>query len=155
MSFISPCIRFYEKLICFGEFFQSLILLALRLVAGYGLHVAGCAKFDNIGNVAGFFHKLGIIMPEYSAYLVASVECVGGILLLVGFASRLVSIPLAITMIVALLTAHAGATFALYPDIKEFMSQAPVPYLMAALAVFGFGPGSFSVDYVLERFRAE
>lgn len=49
---------------------------------------------------------LGLPMPALLAFLAISAEIIGGICLLFGFLTRIVSIPLIITMIVAIFTAH-------------------------------------------------
>jgi len=140
----------YEGIISVGTFGQHLLLLAMRLYWGYAFHLAGCAKFDNVAGVTEFFTGLGIPFPELMVYIVATVECVGGWCLIFGFASRLISIPLAITMFVALLTAHyEGAAMALL-DPSKFVVEAPVSFLITSLVVFFFGPGWISTDYLLE-----
>ncbi|MEC7839105.1 MAG: DoxX family protein [Chlamydiota bacterium] len=141
---------FYEGLISLGNFVQHLLLLAMRLYWGYAFHLVGWNKFQNIEGVAGFFAGLGIPFPEMTAYFVAGVELIGGWCLIVGFASRLVSIPLAITMITALLMAHFEGAAQILSDPGKFVIQAPVSYLITSLVVFAFGPGWISMDYLLE-----
>lgn len=143
------CCHLYRWIITVGEWFQPLLLLILRLYWGYAFHVAGCSKFSRIDKVVDFFTSLAIPFPEFNAYLVATVECVGGTLLIVGLTSRLVAIPMAITMTVALLTAHLGATLGMFSNQPEFLEQGPVTYLMVALIVFAFGPGKLSIDGLL------
>ncbi|ADI38459.1 putative oxidoreductase CatD [Waddlia chondrophila 2032/99] len=142
---------FYDKIVCLGEFLQSYFLLALRLYWGYSFFQAGFEKIKNTAPVVDFFTSLGIPFSEYMALIVGWIEVVGGICLLVGFASRLVAIPLALTMIGALLTAHGDATFAVLENSQRFINQTPFTYLLTSLIVLCFGPGKFSVDYVLER----
>ncbi len=142
----------YEVLIAFGTHLQSILLLGMRLFWGYLFFQSGLGKFYNIGNVIEFFRELGIPFPEVNAYLAAGVECIGGLLLLVGLATRLVAIPLAFTMVVAMLTAHWNTVAHLFQNPEEFVQQGPFPYLMTCLIVFAFGPGAFSLDALLEKF---
>ncbi len=150
MSAYKSFSNFYDILISVGNFTQHLLLLAFRLYWGYAFHVAGCAKFDNVEGIAQFFAGLGIPFPQLMVYIVATVECVGGWCLIFGFASRLVSIPLAITMLAALVTAHGEAAALFLSDPSKFLGEAPVTYLMASLVVLAFGPGWISMDFLLE-----
>jgi len=143
--------KFYRGIIDAGEVFQSFLLLALRLYWGYSFFQAGLGKLNHISNIAGTFASIGIPFPELNAYIVGYIECIGGACLIAGFASRLVAIPLAIVMVVALLTAHSNATFNLINDPDEFINQAPFTYLLTSLIIFAFGPGVISVDFLLEK----
>lgn len=141
----------YQSIVSAGESFSNFLLLAIRLFWGYSFFTTGLGKIENIQNVVKFFTSLGIPFPEFNAHLVAWVECVGGACLFFGFASRLVSIPLAFSMIVALFTAHFEITKNLFVDPQKFIQETPFNYLLACLIVFAFGPGKFSIDYLLEK----
>jgi putative oxidoreductase len=84
-----------------------------------------------------------------NAVMAGGTECVGGALLVVGLGSRLVSVPLAATMIVAYVTADNEALRAIVSDPEKFTSAAPFMFLLVALIVLAFGPGTFSLDRVL------
>src|SRR5437660_797025 len=77
------------------------LLLVIRLLYGYELATNGWGKLHNLDNVAAFFATRGIPMPEMTARFVAGLELVSGVLLFIGLASRLISIPLAGNMFVA------------------------------------------------------
>ena len=79
------------------------------------------------------------------------VECVGGLCLLAGFASRLAAAPLAATMIVAYLTADSEALKLIFSESDKFSSTAPFLFLLTAVLVLAFGPGAFSADRLLAR----
>ncbi|MEI8124253.1 MAG: DoxX family protein [Parachlamydiaceae bacterium] len=132
-----------------GVFLQPFFLLAVRLFWGWEFIKTGVGKFTDIHVIATYFDSIGLPFPLMNAYAAASIEVVGGACLLVGLASRLISLPLMGTMIVALLTAHHEATFAIFDDPVTFVNQLPFTFLMAALIVFVFGPGRFSVDHVI------
>ena len=76
---------------------------------------------------------------------------VGLMLLLVGLASRLVSIPLIILLSVAYLTADNEALRSIFSDPDKFLSATPFQFLFAALLVLIFGPGAFSLDYLIGK----
>lgn len=79
--------------------------------------VFGFNKISNIDSIIQWFdHGLQLPMPTLMAYLAAYTELFGGVALLLGFATRLVSVPLMITMIVAAMTAHwSNGWFAITP----------------------------------------
>lgn len=139
-------VKFYAMLISLGSCLQPFFLLAVRLFWGWQFFKTGLGKFSDFQATAEYFNLLGIPFPEFNVYLAASTELVGGICLMIGFASRFVAIPLMITMMVALLTAHRAATLMLLDDPITFIGQLPFTFLMAAALIFVFGPGAFSVD---------
>jgi putative oxidoreductase len=141
----------YHGYTSIGDSLQSLLLLVLRLYWGFAFFLAGFGKIQNIEPTVDFFGTLGIPFPEFMAPFVAWMEAVGGICLLVGFASRVVALPLAIIMIVALFTAHSEATLGVFQDPQRFINQTAFNFLLTTLIVFCFGPGKISVDYLLER----
>ncbi|WP_396265831.1 DoxX family protein [Halobacillus shinanisalinarum] len=64
-----------------------------------------------IGNTAGFFESIGV--PGFLAYIVATIELVGGIAMVLGIGTKLVSILFAIIMIGAMFTLKFSAGFEL------------------------------------------
>jgi putative oxidoreductase len=72
--------------------------LILRITLGAIFLIHGVVKFQaGIENTAGWFESLGL--PGVTAYGVALLEIIGGILLIIGLATRLVSALFAILMI--------------------------------------------------------
>lgn len=130
---------------------QSPLLLLMRLYWGWGFVMAGKGKFADPEKVIGFFTSLGIPWPHYTVYFVATVEVVGGLLLLVGLFSRLAGAFLATTMIVAYATAHLDVTRLIFTEPSKFVAEAPFLFLLASLLVMAFGPGGFSIDRLLKR----
>jgi len=137
---------------CFDKL-QSPLLLLLRLLIGWQLFLTGKGKLQHIDRFTDFLTNLHIPMPAANAHFVASLECVGGLLLLVGLASRLICIPLTINFIVAYLTADKEAVFNFFKDQDAFISAAPFIYLVVSLLILAFGPGVFSIDEVIRRMR--
>jgi putative oxidoreductase len=141
----------FKSVNCIGDFLKDFLLLALRLYWGWNFLAAGWGKFGNIPMVTDMFSSIQIPLPLFNAYLVASVELIGGFCLLIGLAARLVSIPLAITMIVALFTAHLTETLAGFQNPQRLIVQLPFVYLLTCLIILCFGPGKFSVDTWIEK----
>lgn len=119
----------------------------LRVVVGVVFIVHGWDKIQmGPDKVAGFFGGAGIPLPALSAYLAMWTEFLGGILLVLGAGTRLVSIPLAFTMVVAFVFVHAKGGFKL-PSGFEY-----VLVLFAALMVtLRNGAGALGVDGLLAR----
>jgi putative oxidoreductase len=143
--------RTYEHFVTAANFLQSPLLLALRIYFFWQLFLAGKGKLTDIGKVIGFFTTLGIPAPQVNAYFVSSLECFGGLLLIIGLASRPLALMVAISMCVAYLTADADAVKGIFSDPDKFVQAAPFPYLLTALIVLAFGPGLISVDAIIER----
>jgi putative oxidoreductase len=145
----------YRWVIQIGTTLQSPLLLAIRLCWGIEFFMTGLGKLMHIQKVIDFFTSIPIVFPAANAYLVGCTEMLGGALLTIGFASRLISIPLAFTLIVAYLTTEKDALKSLYTftDIDPFLTAAPFLFLFACIIILVFGPGVFSVDYLIERSR--
>ena len=90
--------------------FDFIAPLALRLYLAPIFWMAGLNKWVDIENTAAWFGNsdwgLGLPFPTLMAWSVASIELIGAVMLFVGFGVRWISIPLMITMIVAMLLVH-------------------------------------------------
>lgn len=139
----------------FARSIQSPLLLAMRLYWGGAFMFAGWGKLHHISGTSDYFATLGIPLPLVNAYLVGLIECIGGLCLMLGLASQIICIPLICVMLGAFLTAHREALMNAWHDPQQFIIQAPFNFLLTALIVFAFGPGKFSVDYLLERFLSK
>jgi len=84
--------------------------LALRLYLVPVFWVAGINKYSGFSDTAAWFGNpdwgLGLPFPTLLAFLATSTELVGAIMLLFGFAVRWISIPLMVTMLVAVFSVH-------------------------------------------------
>jgi putative oxidoreductase len=130
----------------------SVVLLFFRAAWGYGFFLAGSGKLSDISKPIAFFTKLGIPAPAVNAYFVGTLECVGGLLLLVGLFSRPIAFLLTGNMIVAYLTAHRDTLQALFgPDTDQgpFFNAPPFWFIVTSLLVLAFGPGRISIDAFL------
>ncbi len=90
--------------------FDFLAPLALRLYLVPIFWMAGTRKLADMENTIAWFGNpewgLGLPFPEVLAWAAALTEAGGAILLLIGFAVRWISIPLMVTMVVAIVTVH-------------------------------------------------
>jgi putative oxidoreductase len=134
---------------------QSPFLLISRLYWGWQFFLTGKGKLMNLDRTANFFASLHIPMPRLNAVLAGSTECLGGLLLLLGLGSRIVTIPLIFTMIIAYATAESDKLHHLFSKPDEFVSADPFLFMLTAIIVLIFGPGVFSLDALLARIRGK
>ena len=146
----------YDLLVLIGNHLQSPLLFAIRFVWGIQLMQAGFGKLMNIETPIGYFTQLGIPFPVENAWLVGFTETFGGMFLALGFLSRLTAIPIIINLSVAYITTEQDALHKLLQlDTDDFFAAAPFLFLFAAVIVLAFGPGAFSVDYLIARWRKQ
>jgi putative oxidoreductase len=124
---------------------QDFALLLARLVLAYGFFGPAMRKWADIDAIAVWFGTLGIPLPTLNAYMAATTELSGVVLLTLGLFTRLISLPLIVVMIVAIVTVHLPNGFAAGDNGFEI----PL-YYMLFLAIFAsFGAGRFSLDHLL------
>ncbi|HJW99558.1 MAG TPA: DoxX family protein [Terriglobales bacterium] len=152
MTLIHASRRLYGRLIDLLNHMHSPFLLFVRLYWGWQFWQSGWGKLQDISKPIGFFTDLGIPFPVFNAWFVAFLECFGGILLFLGLASRLISIPLAFDMLVAYIAADREALKSFVSEPGKFYAADPYTFLFAALLVMVLGPGVFSLDYVVARY---
>ncbi|MEY5048269.1 MAG: hypothetical protein RLZZ175_1628 [Bacteroidota bacterium] len=121
-------------------------LLAIRFILAYGFYEPAKNKISNINSIAEWFKSMELPFPLLQAYLATYTEIVGVILLTLGFATRLISIPLMIIMLVAIKTVHWENGFA----AGENGFEIPLYYLFMLLAIFTQGAGKASIDYLIK-----
>ena len=146
-------LKLYKLFTCLANSLQPVILLVFRLYWGWQFFLTVKGKLTNHEQVAGFFDSLGIPLPGLNAWVAASVECFGGLLILVGLASRPASFFLASTMVVAYLSVEddRAKVFNIFNDPAPFLAADPFFFLLTALLILAFGPGLFSIDAILKR----
>jgi putative oxidoreductase len=145
--------KLYRLLIAAASSLQSPFLLVVRLYWGWQLEQSGWGKLHNIDKVTEFFLSLGLPAPGLTAHFIASLEFVGGVLLILGLASRLIAVPLTINLIVAFIIADHDALMSVFSDPDKFYAAAPYTFLVASLLILIFGPGLFSVDAAISRLK--
>lgn len=132
-------------------FLSSPLILVLRLFWGWQFAQAGWGKLMNLEKTAGFFGSIGIPFSYLSAIMAGGTEFLGGLLLAFGLWTRVASLPLIFTMVVAYATAHREELLAIGSDPEKFTSAAPFLFLLVSTVTLAFGPGIFSVDRLLNR----
>ncbi|EDY16457.1 DoxX family protein [Chthoniobacter flavus Ellin428] len=143
----------YTSLIRLCSSLQPALLFALRIYWGWSFFQTGKGKLMNLDQTTEFFATLHIPFPGINASLAGATECFGGLLLLVGLASRLAALPLVATMIVAYLTAEIEVVENIFNDPDKFTAADPFLFLLATVIVLVFGPGALSLDRLIIRLR--
>lgn len=144
-----------------GSLAAGWTLLPMRVVVGLGFLLHGLAKWNR--GPAGFgrlLEYLGVPLPMATAWMVTSLEIAGGFLLIVGLFVRIVSIPLSVSMLVAMLTIHVHYGFSsvntigLTPAGPAFGPpgyEINLLYLVGLWALAASAPTSWSLDRWRER----
>ncbi len=145
--------KLYRLLITVASSLQSPFLLFVRLYWGWQLAQSGWGKLHNIEKVTEFFMSLGLPAPGFTAHFIASLEFVGGILLILGLSARLIAVPLTINMIMAYIIADHDALMSIFSNPDKFYAAAPYTFLFASVVILIFGPGLFSVDAAIARLK--
>lgn len=119
-------------------------LLALRVGIAAMMLVHGLPKLQMLlsGDVSQFPGVLGM-SSGLSLTLATIAEVLCSVFILIGLGTRLASIPLLVTMLVAVLVVHASDPFA--------AQELGLLYLMGYLVLLLLGGGRFSVDAVVTR----
>lgn len=126
----------------------SIGLTVLRVVLGVVFIAHGAQKFSQgIPGVTQGFAGMGVPFAEVAAPLVAGLELIGGALLVLGVATRVVAVLLAVDMVVAGALAHLPAGFFSQDGGFEYVLVLAAGSLAVALT----GPGRYSVDAVVAR----
>lgn len=156
LSPVNTAFSFYDRFVATLKKLDGIPLLLLRLFLAPIFIIAGYSKLQMSSEGVGFFAGLapdpsivqwfgnadwglGLPAPTLMAFLVAWAEFFGGWLLLLGAATRLVSIPLLFTMFVAAATAHwDNGWFAIAPSnpdtsVAKVLSWVGIPGAEASL----------------------
>ncbi len=127
--------------------FQDLSLLLLRLVLAYGFLNPALMKVQNMHDIISWFGQLGIPLPALNAYLATATELTGVVLLTIGLGVRIITTPLMIVMIVAIVTVHWVHGF----EAGDNGFEIPLYYFLMLFALHTHGAGKYSVDALLRK----
>lgn len=123
--------------------FQDLSLLLMRLALAYGFYEPALKKLTNFDHIVSWFDSsLHLPFPWLNAFMATATEALGVILIALGFKTRLISIPMMVVMIVAIVTVHWKNGFAASANGYEIALY----YLLMLFVIATTGPGKFSID---------
>jgi len=140
------CKEAYLRFSSYGAYAKDVALFLARLTLAYGFYTPAMNKWSDIDAVAAWFgNSLGIPFPTLNAYMAATTELLGVILLTLGLFTRLISIPLMVVMVVAITTVHLGNGFSAGDNGFEI----PLYYFLFLLMFVANGGGKYSLDRVI------
>src|SRR6187549_3416196 len=116
---------------------EPYFVLLVRTSLGATFASTGYGKLTHLERTVTFFRELGIPAPEVQAPFIGGLELLGGLCIVLGLLTRVVSVPLAATMIVAIATA-------LLPDVSgpvDLLSLDETLYLALFAWLAAAGPG--------------
>ncbi|EQB40491.1 DoxX family protein [Sulfurimonas hongkongensis] len=137
--------QMYMEFSRLSEYGKPLSLLFARLAIAYGFYGPAMSKWKDIGSVSEWFGSLGIPFPTLNAYMAASTEALGVVLLTLGLFTRLISIPLIVVMVVAIITVHLPNGFSAGDNGFEI----PLYYMLFLFIFVTNGAGKFSIDRLI------
>lgn len=126
---------------------QWLPPLVARITIGWVFLQSGWGKLHDLPKVVAFFTSLGIPAPQFQAPLAATAELVCGALILVGLWTRVATLPLIVTMVVAILTALRGNIH----ELSDLFGVSEYLYIALLLWLGAYGAGPFSIDAIFAR----
>jgi len=135
---------------------QKWVLLPLRLIVGFGFIAHGSAKWSRgPANFGKLLYQVGVPLPTTTAWVVTLLEMFGGLAILVGAFVAIASIPLIVSMLVAMFTVQLRYGFSSVNTIGLSASgpifgppgyEINLLYIAALLALVLAGPAALSVD---------
>lgn len=130
----------------------SLGLLILRVVLGVTFFLHGWQKLNEwtVAGTTESFTQMGVPAPELMAPIITWLEFIGGVSLIIGAATRIVGILLALDMVGAVALVHGSAGFFAANGGFEFVLLLGASALALALT----GPGAYAVDALFDRRKA-
>ncbi len=160
--------KVYTEFSRLSEYGKSLSLLLVRFIVAYTFYGPAMMKWADIDSVAMWFGSMGIPFPTFNAYMSASTEVAGVVLLTLGLMTRAIAIPLIIIMFVAIATVHGVNGFNVIVDGSEIVNpwinghhfigtivtlqngfEMPLYYILFLLVLLTQGAGKFSLDRLI------
>jgi putative oxidoreductase len=121
--------------------------LLMRIYFGYFWAETGWGKIHNLDAFAQRFVGWSIPHPYLSAVLSGYTEWLGGILIMLGLFTRLVSIPMMFNMLVAILKVKIKEI----TGIDDFVEMDEVLYMFIFFWLMMAGPGRVSLDHLIAK----
>ena len=121
--------------------------LLARVTLATSIGGSGIAKLHDFNGTLQYFHDLGLPQPYFQVYFVSVNEILWSALLILGLMTRLSVVPLAIIMLVAIVTARADQAHSFYSltGVYEFIYIILFTYLGVG------GAGALSLDAWLKK----
>ena len=128
----------------------AVVTTIMRVVLGILFLKHGIGKFQmGLGNVDAWFSSIGV--PGFMAYIIAIIEVVGGVMLIVGLFSRVVSALFILVMVGAIATVKFSAGLLGTDEMAGYEMELSFMLISAYLLVSE--PTPLSVDYMIRKKR--
>jgi putative oxidoreductase len=118
------------------------VLLIARVLVGVLFLIGSYTKLVGMAGATAYFGRLGIPMPEILLPATMIFEALVGILLIIGYQTRLCALLIAIFVVIAALIAHRN--FGDGNQLNHFLKNLAIAG--GCLGIFVAGPGAMSVD---------
>ena len=160
--------KLYSEFSRLSEYTHSIGVLFLRLILAYTFFKPAMLKWSDMSSVVSWFDYMGIPFPTLNAYMAASTEILGVVLLTLGSFTRAITIPLIVIMFVAIVTVHGTNGFAFLDESVQFTNayvngnlvegtviklqngyELVLYYIFMLLILLGHGAGKFSLDRLI------
>lgn len=138
----------FNKIISYLKKLKDIPPLLFRIILAYGFYGPATMKLKNFGGIVEWFTSMGLPLPKLNAFLATGTETAGFVLIFLGLATRIISIPLMIVMIVAITTVHLGNGF----EAGNNGFEIPVYYMLMLFSLLITGPGKYSLDALITKF---
>ena len=138
----------YKNIINFLEKLKDIPPLLFRIVLAYGFYGPATMKLKNFSGIVEWFTGMGMPFPKLNAFLATGTETTGFVLIFLGLATRIISIPLMVVMVVAIITVHLGNGF----EAGDNGFEIPIYYLLMLFSLLITGPGKISLDTLITKF---
>lgn len=118
----------------------------LRVVLGIIFLAHGISKLQmGLGNVEAWFSSMGV--PGFMAYVAAFVELAGGILLIVGLFTRVVSALFIVLMLGAIVTVKLSSGLLGHDQAAGY--ELELSLVLVSIYLLAFGPAALSLDHLI------
>jgi putative oxidoreductase len=126
---------------------NDLVMLLARICLSAIFIISGFSKLVAVAGITAVLAKQGLPQPKMLGYAVGLVEVFGGIMVLVGFATRWAAIVLALFTVGTIVIAHNFWAV----DAAQYVAQRTqalknIGIVGGFLMLFACGPGRFSAD---------
>jgi putative oxidoreductase len=152
-----PAPAFVQRLTKLGlSVAQKLSFLApllTRVTVGYAFFLTGRGKLGDLETFTNYLKDLGVPLAAQQAPFIAGLEFVGGICIVIGLLTRVMSTALLGTMVVAILTAERDKFIGSWLPTGDVspLDISPYVFFLLLLWLALLGPGALSVDKLLAR----
>jgi putative oxidoreductase len=134
----------------FAAQWQDLLLLVARILFGWTFVMSGWRKLMDISGFVATMPNRGL--PDFLGYIAPFVEFIGGVLVVIGLATRYASLLLLPFIIIAAFSSHrywAAAPAQVANQSAHFWKA--VTMMGGAVLLFITGAGRYALDAMLQR----